>query len=310
MAGDVEPLFPNMPIPRRQEPLEIPRLDRQLDRLPQLDRRYTQVDRYRREELDDWVERALIQERRGRKAAWMIACLLIFVCCVQAAAIAIMLPLKEVVPYTVLVDRQTGYVETARGVQLGALAEDQAVVESMLAQYVLARETFDPADFKERYGRVALWSLGPARDQYVSQFQSGSADSILGSMRPGTTVKVAVKNIELLTNGTARVRFETERRDANAQPVTTDWQTIVSFQFTGQPMKNEDRLLNPLGFQVTGYRRDSEMIAADAPAAGPAPQATAPAANATPSQSSLAQQPPIRANSAGAPPAPAEGAKQ
>ncbi len=309
MAGDVEPLFPNMPVPRQQEPLVIPRLDRQLDRRPQVDRRQTQIDRYtpasqidryRRDDIDDWVERALIQERRGRKAAWMIACLLIFVCCVQAAAIAVILPLKEVVPYTVLVDRQTGYVETARGVQLGDLAEDQAVVHSMLAQYVLARETFDPADFKERYERVALWSLGPARDQYVNQFQAGSADSILGTVRPGTSVKVAVKNIELLTDGTARVRFEAQRRDMNAEPVTTDWQAIVSYRFTGQPMKTEDRLLNPLGFQVTGYRRDSEMIAAPA----------APAANAAPTQSTLAQPAAIGANGAGAPPAPAEGAKQ
>jgi type IV secretion system protein VirB8 len=221
-----------------------------------------------------------------------------------------MLPLKEVVPYTVLVDKQTGYVETARGVQLGALAEDQAVVESMLAQYVLARETFDPADFKERYERVALWSLGAARDGYVGQFQSGSADSILRDLRPGSTVKVAVKNIELLTDGTARVRFETQRRDANAQPVSTDWQSIVSFRFTGQPMKNEDRLLNPLGFQVTGYRRDSEMTAAPAPVTAAPVAAAAPAAKASPSESSLAQQRPIRANGAGAPPAPAEGAKQ
>jgi type IV secretion system protein VirB8 len=303
MAGDVEPLFPNMPVPRatqeQLDPLVIPRLDRQLDHRPQLDRRYTQVDRYRRtEDLDDWVERALIQERRGRKAAWMVACLLIFVCCVQAAAIAVMLPLKEVVPYTVLVDKQTGYVETARGVQLGSLQEDQAVVQSMLAQYVLARETFDPADFEERYERVALWSLGPARDQYVGQFQSGGPDSILGDLRPGTSVKVVVKNIDVLTSETARVRFEAQRRDNGAMPVVTDWQAIVSFRFTGQPMKMEDRLLNPLGFQVTGYRRDSEMIA---PAT--------PAANVHPSQSSLAQPPPIGANGAGAPPAPAEGAK-
>jgi len=298
-AGDVEPLFPNMPMPRvAQTPLII----------PQIDRGRRELDRYRRaDELDDWVERALIQERRGRKAAWVIACLLIFVCCVQAAAIAVMLPLKEVVPYTVLVDKQTGYVETARGVQLGNLAEDHAIVESMLAQYVLARETFDPADFAERYERVALWSLGPAREQYVGQYQSGSADSILGDLRPGTTVKVTVKNIELLTDGTARVRFEAQRRDINAQPVSTDWQTIVSFRFTGQPMKNEDRLLNPLGFQVTGYRRDSEMTAA--PVIAPPPTPAAPAANAIPSQSSLAQQPPIRANGAGAPPAPAAGAK-
>lgn len=297
MAGDVEPLFPNMPMPRvAHEPLVMPRIDRQ-----------AQLERYRRgDELEDWVERALIQERRGRKAAWVIACLLIFVCCVQAAAIAIMLPLKEVVPYTVLVDKQTGYVETARGVQIGDLAEDRAIVDSMLAQYVLARETFDPADFAERYERIALWSLGPARDQYVAQYQSGSADSILGGVRPGTTVKVIIKNIELLTDGTARVRFEAQRRDANAQPVITDWQTIVSFRFTGQPMKTEDRLLNPLGFQVTGYRRDLEMIG---PAAAPLPR-SATAAKTSPTQSTLAQAAAIGVNGAGAPPAPAEGAKR
>jgi len=156
---------------------------------------------------------------------------------------------------------------------------------------------------------VALWSLGPARDQYVGQYQAGSTDSVLTSLRPGTTVKVAVKNIELLTDGTARVRFESERRDANAPPVVTDWQTIISFQFTGQPMKMEDRLLNPLGFQVTAYRRDSEMIAAPARATPAAPVGAAPAAEALPTQTSLAQQPPISPNGAGAPPAPAEGAK-
>ena len=183
---------------------------------------------------------------------------MIVVCAAQAAAIALMLPLKEVVPYTVLVDRQTGYVETARGVQLGPLAEDRAIVESMLAQYVLARETFDPADFSERYGRVALWSLGSARDVYVGQYQADRPGNVLADMRPGTTVRVTVKRIDVLTPETARVRFETQRRDTAIDPIRTDWQSLVSFRFTGAPMRTEDRLLNPLGFQVTGYRRDLE----------------------------------------------------
>jgi type IV secretion system protein VirB8 len=75
--------------------------------------------------------------------------------------------------------------------------------------------------------------------------------------------------------------------------VRSDWQAVVSFRFTGQPMRMEDRLLNPLGFQVTAYRRDAET-----------------AADANPTESSLAQPPAIRANGAGAPAAPAEGARQ
>lgn len=281
--GEVEPLFRNLPAPHvAREPLQLTR---------------------RRDEVAEWMERALDQERGGRRAAWILVCVLIVVVAAQAAAIAVMLPLKEVIPYTVLVDRQTGYVETARGLELGSLSEDRAVVDAMLAQYVMARETFDPADFTDRYDRVALWSLGAARDGYVAQYQPG-ADNVLNELRPGTVVQVKVKRIDLLTAETARVRFETQRRDAGGPPVRSDWQAVVSFRFTGQPMKQEYRLLNPLGFQVTGYRRDPEMIgAADVTQA-------APAIAAIPTDTSLAQPRASEANGAGAPPALADGAQQ
>ena len=271
--NNIEPLFRNMPAPRvAQEPLIIPR----------------------RGEITRWVEENLEQERRGRRWAWTVACILILICAAQAAAIALLLPLREVVPYTILVDKQTGYVETARGLDIGTLAEDQAVVESMVAQYVLARETFDPADFNERYERVALWSLGTARDNYVAQYQASSPDNVLGQMRPGTVVQVIVKKIELMTKETALVRFETQRRDAGATSMRSDWQAVVSYRFTGAPMRMEDRLLNPLGFQVTGYRRDSETAADQVLTPVPDP------AQAVPSDSSLAQPPANGANTGGA----------
>jgi type IV secretion system protein VirB8 len=281
--GEVEPLFRNLPVPSvAREPLLLTR---------------------RRDDVGEWMERVLEQERGGRRAAWILVCVLIVIVAAQAAAIAVMLPMKEVVPYTVLVDRQTGYVETARGVQLGSLSEDRAVVDAMLAQYVMARETFDAADFTDRYNRVALWSLGTARNEYVAQYQPG-AGNVLDDLRPGTVVKVMVKHIDLLSNETARVRFETERRDAGGRPVRSDWQSVVSFRFTGQPMKQSDRLLNPLGFQVTGYRRDSEVIGA---AVVSQPEAHS-AGN--PTDSSLAPPAASEVNGAGAPPALAEGAQQ
>lgn len=281
--GEVEPLFRHLPVPSvAREPLLLTR---------------------RRDDVSEWMERALEQERGGRRAAWILVCVLIVVVAAQAAAIAVMLPMKEVVPYTVLVDRQTGYVETARGLELGSLSEDRAVVDAMLAQYVMARETFDPADFADRYDRVALWSLGTAREAYVAQFQPG-AENVLDQLRPGTVVRVTVKRIDLLTAETARVRFETERREAGGQPIRTDWQSVVSFRFTGQPMKQEHRLLNPLGFQVTGYRRDAEMIGG-----ADVTQATLLSAG-IPTDSSLAQPAASGANGAGAPPALAEGAQQ
>jgi type IV secretion system protein VirB8 len=254
MSADIEPLFPSIPIP-------APKPEVQEQRALVLHRSMA---------AEPWMDEALYQARAGRRTAWIFAFLLLVIVGAQAAAIAIMLPLKQVVPYTVTVDKQTGYVETARGVQLGDLKEDEAVVQSMLAQYVLARETFDPADFADRYGRVALWSLGTARDEYVAQYQNGQA---LNDIRPGATIRVTIKKIELLSKDTARVRFYTTRQDPGATPFMAAFEAIISFRFTGAPMKMEDRFLNPLGFQATAYRRDAEEITA-APRS-PAEMATA-----------------------------------
>lgn len=203
-----------------------------------------------------WRDEALASARSGRRIAWIVASIMIVVCAVQAAGLALLLPLKEVVPYTVLVDRQTGYVETARGVRLGDLDDEQAVIHSMLAQYVLARETFDPADFAERYARTALWSLGPARTDYVEQYQVGSSGSILADLSPGSVIRISIAAINLLSQDTAEVRFNATLNASGREASVTMWRAVVSYQFTGAPMKMEDRLLNPLGFQVTAYRKD------------------------------------------------------
>jgi type IV secretion system protein VirB8 len=264
--ADIEPLFPNMPIPTVARP-------------PLALTRQTEP------EIEPWMDIALDQARAGRRVAWIVATLLIVVVGAQAAAIAVMLPLKEVVPYTVIVDRQTGYVETARGVQLGDLAEDRAIVESMLAQYVLGRETFDPTDFPDRYSRIALWSLGPARDEYVAQYQPNTPDSALIDMKPGGRIRVTVKSVEILSPETARVRFETQRTEPGGEPLRTDRQAAISYRFTGAPMRNEDRIMNPLGFQVTSYRRDNETPANANPAppiSGAKPIAAPPISGAKP----------------------------
>ena len=89
--------------------------------------------------------------RASRRAALIIAGAAVVVAVLEAVALAALTPLKTVVPYTILVDRQTGYVQTIQGLKPGPLTEDAAVSQSFLVQYVIARETFDAADLRENY---------------------------------------------------------------------------------------------------------------------------------------------------------------
>ena len=68
--------------------------------------------------------------RASRRAAWIIAGAAVVVAVLEALALTALTPLKTVVPYTILVDRQTGYVQTLQGLKPGPLTQDQAVTQS------------------------------------------------------------------------------------------------------------------------------------------------------------------------------------
>ena len=159
----------------------------------------------------------------------------------------------------------------------GALTQDQAVTQSFLVQYVLARETFDATDLRESYRKVLLWSAGDARAQYLHLMQKTTPDSPLNLYTPTTVVGVTVESVSLLSPTTALVRFETTRREAGSSPAPPQpWAAVIAFRYSNAPMSMADRFVNPLGFQVTRYRRDAEAPAAAAPLAT-APLGTTPA---------------------------------
>ena len=210
--------------------------------------------------------------RASRRIAWTIAGIAVGVAALEAVALAALAPLKTVVPYTITVDRQTGYVQTVEGLKPGGvLSQDQAVTQSFLVRYVLAREGYDATDLRDAYREVMLWSAGDARASYARQMQKTTPDSPLNLYGPTTTVAVTVESVSLLSPTTALVRFNTVRHEAASSPAPPQpWAAVLAFRYSNAPMSMDDRFVNPLGFQVVRYRRDSEAPVAAAPPAAPA----------------------------------------
>jgi type IV secretion system protein VirB8 len=221
---------------------------------------------------DSWAQDVHGSLRASRKVAWIVAGAACVVAVCEALALAALAPLKTVVPYTLTVDRQTGFVETASGLKPGLLSQDMAVTDAFLAQYVLARETFDVADLQANYRKVAQWTTGPARDAYLRQMSASNPQSPVKLNAATTIVQTTIKSVSLLSPTSALVRFQTERHDAGAPGEIRPYAAVIAFKYTGAPMRMEDRLINPLGFEVTSYRRDAETTAPlPAPAAPPQP---------------------------------------
>jgi type IV secretion system protein VirB8 len=200
-------------------------------------------------------------ERRMQRLAWTAAAVAATIALFEAIAIVALTPLKTVVPYTLLVDRETGYIEALRPLDREMISPDHALTRSFLAQYVIAREGFDVDTLNSDYRKVALWSAGEARDRYIVGMQAANPLSPLATLPHRALIDVQVKSISSLNSQIALVRFTTKRTDPGAQAgLPQSWVAVINWRFSRGDMSADDRLLNPLGFQVVRYRRDAETL--------------------------------------------------
>ena len=210
---------------------------------------------------DSWAVSVTDQLERSRRTAWIVAAIAAVIALLLAIALVILLPLKTVEPYTLLVDRETGYVEELAPLERQVIAPDAALTRSFLVQYVIARESFDIDNLSEDYRKVTLWSAGDARQAYMAGVQVSNPLSPLATYPRRTLVRVEVRSVSSLGADRSLVRFSTIRQDPGAQPMPPmHWAAIVFYRYTGAEMSAADRMLNPLGFQVNRYRKDAETL--------------------------------------------------
>lgn len=225
------------------------------------------LDAYYREG-DSWAGDRAAELRASRRVAWIIAAVAVTVALFEAITLIVLLPLKTVVPYTLLVDRQTGFVEALKPLEVNRIAPDTALTQSFLVQYVIARESFDADALQANYRKATLWSADRARADYIGSVQASNPSSPLARLPRSTIIDTRVKSISPLGGNSELVRFETQRRDAGGQALPWQpWVAVIGYRFSGEPMQRADRYLNPLGFQVLRYRRDAEAL----PIAEPTP---------------------------------------
>jgi type IV secretion system protein VirB8 len=208
-----------------------------------------------------WADDRLSAIRKSRKIAWIIAMVAVVVALAEAVALMVLAPLKTVVPYTLLVDRQTGYVQSLDPIAPQHIAPDAALTQSFLVQYVLAREGFDIGTVKSDYRKISLWSADAAQREYIAAMQISNPVSPLARLPRSTIVQARVRSVSSVSPGTALVRFETLRIDqGGAEQPSQSWVALISYRYSNAPMAVEDRYTNPLGFQVTRYRKNAETL--------------------------------------------------
>ena len=198
--------------------------------------------------------------KQSRKRAWIAAAFSACVAVLCLFALVLLLPLKEFSPYVITVNKNTGYLEATRGLKPGDLTQNESVTMFNIVKYITARETYDPRDLQENFNLVMLTSADKAQNEYRALYEKSNPNRPTQLYGYQTIISVTIKNVSFLDKDTATVRFLTEKKASDRPPIEEHWIAIVGFRYVQTPTSLKDRFINPLGFQVTSYRRDQEIL--------------------------------------------------
>lgn len=199
---------------------------------------------------------------RSQRNRWMVVAILALIMAViSMGTVVALLPLKEVKPFVVMVDKTTGEAEKIVQVRPVSLGEQEAVRQAELVSYVTDRETYDIADNQERIPDVLTRSQDQARSSLVALWTKGSSNYPPDIYTRRSRLLVKVISIALLNDNTAQVRFRKTLETEGERTVERDFVATVGFIFEPRVERNlEDVWKNPLGFVVTNYRIDAETL--------------------------------------------------
>ena len=213
--------------------------------------------------------------RRSERRAWMVAWSAILMALILASGYFVFLPLKEKVPYLVMADAYTGTSTVARLTgDFGAhgITTSEAINKSNIAHFVMARESYDYSQFGQRdWNTVHAMATSLVTAGYAKLYTKTNLQNPQTLFGKNKSIRVKILSLQLHDPAqvgsppkSATVRFQRSLYDKNAGASTPLDSKIASLEFSyngNLKMDEQNRILNPLGFQVTSYRVDNDYAA-------------------------------------------------
>lgn len=181
---------------------------------------------------------------------------------VSVIAISFLTPLKTVEPFAIRVDNNTGYTDIVKPLKN---AQETTYGEELdkywLARYVAERESYDWQLAQTSYDTVKLMSTPNLFNEYHNYITSPVSPVNLFTQYK--KIKVQILSVSFIRS-VGQIRFSKTIVDQNGEAdlniPTTYWLATASYDYKHKIAHEQDRRINPLGFQVTSYRIDSENL--------------------------------------------------
>lgn len=168
--------------------------------------------------------------------------------------------LKE--PLVLRVNDTTGAVQEVSTIKDQEKTYGEVVDTFFLADFVRAYENYNYQSIQSDYDKTILMSSDAVANEYKNIYQDTperpARDKQLGQQ--GTRKVKVLSVVPDIKKGIATVRFQTETTSGSQSTTVENWVATITYEYVSAKIDNNVRLLNPLGFVVTSYRVDKELV--------------------------------------------------
>lgn len=200
----------------------------------------------------------------SKKIAWFLSMVFFVYSVGLTIAFVFLLPLKEVQPYVIRVDNNTGYTDIIPSLTDDTFTPDEALSRFWIAHYVELREKYVFETLQQDYERVQLYGSQTVNKQYLDYFKSDNAPYKLYGSNDIIDVKILSINLgesegETITK-TATVRAELTKNNFSTNEKSSK-RIFITIAYDYNPnlsLSLRHRTSNPLGFQILSYTVDIE----------------------------------------------------
>ena len=157
---------------------------------------------------------------------------------------------KSFSPFVIQIEERSGSAKVVNPADSNLLSGNESLTRYFIKKYVVARESYNPVDFESNIKKVVrLFSVPQVYRDLMGYIKNPEIDpSIVYAQKNTTYVKINSYN---KLDDKYFVRFSVIET-GGAKNVFNKVATI-SVEFRAMELTDEEKDINPVGFQVTGY---------------------------------------------------------
>lgn len=167
----------------------------------------------------------------------------------------------KIEPFVINLEKTSGITTIVNPLDHKDLLTNESLNRYFILKYIKSRETYNDADYKHNYDTIVrLYSTSPIYSQF-RKFINYDPNSPLIQYGTNTSTIFRLRSLQFLNeNGKTKavVRFTIESERGKA--VKLNKIATVQFSYSQMELNLEDRSENPLGFQISAYRIDEELL--------------------------------------------------